>query len=306
MKKLSLWLITLFFISGLVNFNVAQENRVNPKIWSQSYWQQMAEKGLVELAKPGQLPAAEYSGSQIRAITVDTDDSPDVPVTTNPNTTQSENSIFVNPLNNDKVLNSNNSTDNPVSTVFGTSAFMTTDGGQTWAGQIQGTGGPNSGDPAAVISLNGRYYVGYIADNLGQGVAHSTDEGNTWTHVQVAPNPGSIADKNHLWIDNSPTSPHEGNLYSAWTDFGGANNEEIVISRSTDNGLTWSTLQNISAAVNAGSHNQGVNISTGPNGEVYVAWAIYDSFPADETAIGFTVSTDGGQTFAPAQRIITN
>ncbi|NIW49928.1 MAG: hypothetical protein GWN14_01780, partial [candidate division Zixibacteria bacterium] len=105
---------------------------------------------------------------------------------------------------------------------------------------------------------------------------------------------------------NSPSSPYEGNLYSAWTDFGGPYNEEIVISRSTDDGLSWSPRQEISSAVNAGSHNQGVNISSGPNGEVYVTWAIYDSFPADETAIGFTVSTDGGQTFAPAQRIITN
>ncbi len=48
-----------------------------------------------------------------------------------------------------------------------------------------------------------------------------------------------------------------------------------------------STPINISAAVNAGSHNQGVNIQTGPDGEVYVAWAIYDAFPTDETATGF-------------------
>jgi hypothetical protein len=212
----------------------------------------------------------------------------------------------VNPLDNNKILNSNNSTDFPVNLIFGTSGFFSTDGGQTWGGQKQGTGGNNSGDPAAAIDLTGRYYVGYIAVNDGQGVAYSTDEGLTWTHSQVANAGGSLLDKNHLWVDNSPVSPHAGNLYSAWTDFGGPHNEDIALSRSTDGGLSWSTPVNISAAVASGSHDQGVNIETGPNGEVYAAWAIYDSWPSDETAIGFAKSTDGGATFQPATRIITN
>jgi hypothetical protein len=61
---------------------------------------------------------------------------------------------------------------------------------------------------------------------------------------------------------------------------------------------------NVSAACVAGSHNQGVNIQTGPAGNVYVCWAIYDSWPSDETAIGFARSTDGGLSFDPAERII--
>jgi len=62
----------------------------------------------------------------------------------------------------------------------------------------------------------------------------------------------------------------------------------------------------ISTAVNAGSHNQGVNIQTGPDGQVYALWAIYDSWPSDECALGFARSLDGGATFTPATRIITN
>ena len=306
MPKVKLWLSFIFIVLFLASVSFSQESRVDTRIWSISYWQKMVQAGLIEAPENVPVAPAQFTGSKIKARSVLINDSPDVPVTTDPNTTQSENSIFVNPLDNNKVLNSNNSTPYPVSTVYGTSGFMTADGGLTWTGQVQGTGGPNSGDPATAIDLNGTYFVGYIADNSGQGVARSYDEGQTWTHAQVAPNPGSLADKNHMWVDNSPASPHAGNVYSSWTDFGGPHDSEIVFSRSTDGGITWSPRIEISTAVNAGSHNQGVNITTGPNGEVYVFWAIYDSWPSDESAIGMAVSTDGGATFAPAVRIINN
>ena len=62
----------------------------------------------------------------------------------------------------------------------------------------------------------------------------------------------------------------------------------------------------LSTAVSAGSHNQGVNIQTGPNGEVYVVWTVYDSWPSDETAMALATSTDGGNNFGASSRIITN
>ena len=291
-------------------FAQQKNQEIDHRIWSKTYWMKLAEQGLVEVAPQSTLTPAVYTGSKMNARTVLVDDGPDVlvlPAGVDPGTTtQSENSVFVNPLDNDKVFNSNNSTPWPVAGIFGTSGIVSTDGGATWGGQIEGTGGSNSGDPAAVIDLSGVYRVGYIAANSGNGAAFSTDEGATWTHVQVAPNPGSLADKNHLWVDNSPTSPHEGNLYATWTDFGGPNDSEIVISRSTDGGLTWSPRVNISSAVNAGSHNQGVHTSTASNGDVYVFWTVYDAFPADETAMAMAKSTDGGATFSPATRIITN
>jgi hypothetical protein len=39
---------------------------------------------------------------------------------------------------------------------------------------------------------------------------------------------------------------------------------------------------------------------------VYAAWSIYDDWPADETAIGFARSFNGGATFMPATRILSN
>ncbi|MFH1120746.1 MAG: T9SS type A sorting domain-containing protein [Bacteroidota bacterium] len=285
-----------------------EKYKVDTRIDNMSYWRRMASLGLVPVAPYVKALPARYTGSQLNGKSTMTEDSPDVPVT-NVSSTQSENSIFVDPNNNQALLQSNNSTPDPVSGIYGANGFLSNDAGSTWGGSVQGAGGENSGDPSTAIGLNGWYYVGYIHSSGGQGVSYSTDQGQTWTPVLAAPSPGgwgTLLDKNHMWIDNSPVSSYSGYLYDAWTNFGGSNDAQIEINRSSDQGLTWSTPVNISTAVNAGSHNQGVNISTGPNGEVYAAWAIYDEWPSDETAIGMAKSLDGGATWQPATRIINN
>lgn len=287
---------------------VQEKYKVDTRIDNMSYWRRMASLGLVPVAHEYAAPFGKYTGSKLTGKSVMTEDSPDVPVTT-VNSTQSENSIFVNPNSPTSVLNSNNSTPNPVSNIYGANDFWSTDAGTTWDGHVQGAGGSNSGDPTTAISLSGRYYVGYIHSSGGQGVSYSDNQGVSWTPVLVAPSPsgwGALLDKNHMWIDNSISSPYEGNLYDAWTNFGGSNDSEIEVSRSTNDGVTWSSAVNVSSAVNAGSHNQGVNLHTGPNGEVYAIWAIYDSWPSDEKAIGIAKSFDGGITWQPATRIINN
>ncbi len=288
--------------------------KFNSRIDEIEYWVEAAKEGIVPFNQANKdLTPAVYTGSKIHSKSVLYDDSPDVPTYPNNDMTQSENSVFVDPNNDQFVLNSNNSTSwsgGSIGTLFGTSGLTTNDGGLNWGGEAQSTGGNNSGDPAAAIDLNGRMYVGFISSSGGQGVAYSDNQGSTWTAKQVAPGPGGwdILDKNHLWVDNSSSSPYAGNVYSAWTDFGSSspNYGDIMLSRSTDGGETWETPVNISAGVNSGSHDQGVNIQTGPNGEVYVIWAIYDSWPSDETAIGFAKSTDGGATFSTATRAIEN
>ncbi len=278
---------------------------LDTRIDKMKYWRKAAELGLTPVEPYHPVPMGDFKGSRINAKGVVRDDSPDVPVT-NVNSTQSENSIFVNPNNTDHVLQSNNSTQNPVGQLYGANYFFSLDFGQTWGGSVQGAGGANSGDPTTAINLNGRQFVGYIHSNGGQGVSYS-DNGTSWTPVLCAnASGGGLLDKNHMWIDNSPTSPYVGNLYNAWTDFYGPNDTDIEIMRSTNAGVSWTGKQNISSAVNAGSHNQGVNIQTGPNGEVYVVWSIYDSWPSDEKALGFAKSTNGGVTYTPATRIINN
>jgi PKD repeat protein len=278
--------------------------KIDTRIDNMNYWRKMADSGFVYVTPFMNVAPAVFTGSRIESPMVMTSDSPDVPTTT-VNSTQSENSVFVNPTNNLSLTNSNNSTQNPVGSLYGADYLLSTDGGTTWGGSVNGAGGGNSGDPAAAIGLTGRQYIGFIDGASGQSVAWSDDDGGTWTSVVAATQNGDLLDKNHLWIDNGTLSPHEGNIYVAYTDFGAAG-YPIEITRSTNDGLSYSTPLSISTAVAAGSHCQGVNIQTGPNGEVYVIWAIYDSWPSDETSIGMAKSTDGGVTFAPATRIISN
>jgi hypothetical protein len=313
MKKFYiLTLATLILTNGYVysqkeaqhQKDAERAKKVDTRVDNLGYWRKMAALGLATPNPIIPVKPAVYVGSEIRAFSVITDDSPDVPVATG-SSTQSENSLFVHPGDNQVVVNSNNSTPNPVSGIYGANSTETYDGGLSWDGSVEGAGGSNSGDPVALVGLDGTYYIGAISNSGGQMVARSTNQGSSYIAANVA-NGVDLLDKNHLWIDNSLVSPYSNNLYDAWTDFGGSANNNIGFSRSTNGGVNWSAQVNLSSAVNAGSHCQGVNINTGPNGEVYVIWSVYDGWPTDETAIGMTRSFDGGATFAPATRIIQN
>ena len=290
---------------------VPPKYKVDTRIDNMGYWRQCAALGLVPVAPNVNIPKAIYTGSRLITRGVSVIDSPDVCITTEPSaSTQSENSIVVDPTNGNRLINSNNSTPQPSNgSVKGADWFETEDKGTTWAGSVEGPGGSNSGDPAAVINHNGRWFVGYIDNASGQSVSYTDNQGASWTISKVANKPsgfGNMLDKNHLWVDISASSQYKGNLYCAYTPFGGSNDSEIEVSRSITNGSTWEAGINVSSAVNAGSHCQGVNMKSGPDGEAYAAFAIYDSWPSDEKAIGFAKSLDGGATWLPATRAITN
>ncbi len=284
------------------------QEKLDTRFDNMGYWNRMIELGVTKGNPPVPFKPAEFKGTEISGKGVMVQDSPDVAVTSLTNVTQTENSIFVDPDNNQYVLNSNNSTSwngSSAGTLYGADYLQTANGGASWGGSTTGAGGSNSGDPTTAINRAGRQFVGYITSAGGMGTAYS-DNGTSWTAVTVY-STGS-QDKNHMWIDNTTTSPYQNYLYNAWVDLqtGSANYADIIFSRSTNNGVSWSSVINLSNAINAGSHNQGVNIQTGPNGEVYTVWAVYDSWPADETAIGFAKSTNGGVSFAAPTRIITN
>lgn len=296
--------VILFSCSPTLIFSQEKTKEIDTRIDNWRYWQEKAEQGIIEFnpefkTKP---PVIQYDiMSEAKSGAINT---PDVLIVSGTGMNQSENSVFVNPMNNQISLNGNNSFLGVVSPA-GANAMFTFDGGLTWTGGPSAPLSGNMGDPAMAIGLDGNSYAGHIASGFNQGVNISPDNGTTWSSSTVASGLG-LLDKNHLWIDNSPSSPHEGNLYSAWTQFGGpaAGQSEVSITRSTDNGTTWSTPIVVSTGVSAGNLNQGVHIQTGPNGEVYVVWAIYDgSVNAGENAIGFCMSTDGGLTYTPAVRI---
>jgi hypothetical protein len=216
------------------------------------------------------------------------------------NTAQSEMSVDIHPTNNNIIFASANASNWPVSTIYGTGVYWSLDASTNWTGFDIPPFGSNSGDPVSVIGLDGKFYENYISGPGGQGVAVSTNNGVNWNTYTVAPNPGSLADKNHFMVDKHPTSPNLHRAYCVWTDFGGALDGEVVLRYSTNFGQTWTSSINISGSLTplSSAFAQGANVQTGPNGEVYVTYAIYDANWLDgEDAIGFSKSTDGGITW---------
>ena len=227
------------------------------------------------------------------------------------NTTQSELSIDIHPTNPNILFAGSNGTSWPVTGVYGTGVYWSHNAGSIGLvliilHHILDTG--NSGDPAAVIGLNGNFYMGYIRNAGGQGVSVSTNNGSTWSSYIAGTDPssGDLLDKNHLWVDKKTGSPYANRVYDAWTHFvtGSASENQVVINYSSNNGVNWSPFVDLSTSLSPGSHAQGVNIHTGPNGEVYATFAVYDNWGTGiygEDAIGFAKSTDGGVTWTKAR-----
>ncbi len=316
MKKLKL-VVSLFIILILAISNAtAQQNKllkvrknkdgkttvVNTGIDNLGYWMNLAKQGYVPYNPVKKSAPAKYLGSRINSSATDYEDSPDILIHDG-NNTQTEISVFVDPNDNQHILNSNNSTDwsgSSVSDVYGTSGFFSSDGAETWNGDEHGTGGQNNGDPATAIDLDGKLFVGAIANgSMQQNVSYSLNDGTTWTSVITGSS--SNLDKNHLWVDNSPTSPYKGYLYDAWTNFNNSP-ERVEVVRSTDHGLTWSTPKVISNS----PFDHGVNLSTDAQGNVYAVWAEYNGGGTTEDAYGMSKSTDGGATWSAVNDIITN
>ncbi|MBZ0199893.1 MAG: T9SS type A sorting domain-containing protein [Ignavibacteriaceae bacterium] len=310
MRNFQKALCAILLLSAVVFSALAQETTL-PKIWSKVNFDPDAKP--FDLNGYQYIPAPDVKRF-VRVGNIEAVVEPNYrPYPTN-NTTQSEMSVDVHPLNADIIFGSANTTNWPVTLLYGTGGYITTDGGTSWSGFDNPPYGSNSGDPASVIGTNGYFYEGFIdagANDAGQGIARSTDNGASWTRYVVGnapPGINDLLDKNHLTVDKKVGSPYENRVYAAWTAFvtGSPNDINLEFRYSTNFGQSWSAVKNISSAINAGSHNQGVNLSTGPNGEVYATWAVYDNWSAStygEDAMGFAKSTDGGDTWSPAQRI---
>lgn len=114
---------------------------------------------------------------------------------------------------------------------------------------------------------------------------------------------GRFNDKSSLKVDDWVGSPHEGNVYVSWTLFPGAGQDQILFSRSTDHGATFSKPIKISKDIAAA---QGSDVAVAPNGDVYVVWRQFAFVASGVTnAIISVKSTDGGKTFTNPRTIAT-
>ncbi len=168
-----------------------------------------------------------------------------------------------------------------------------TDGGTTWShgflpGLTTGEGtGPYDAASDPVVAYDAKHGVWMVASlpisNASQTpavvVSRSTD-GLTWQNPISADTTSASSDKNWIVCDGWATSPHYGNCYLEWDD--PLHKGEILMSTSTDGGLTWA------APLPTADLAQGIGGQplVQPNGTVVV--------PIETSAISAFSSNDGG------------
>jgi hypothetical protein len=172
--------------------------------------------------------------------------------------------------------------------------YISTDGGATWTANDQlPNSGIGFGDPCVAFDAADNSYMlnlGVLAPFATNEILSQTsdNEGSTWSsQVPVAGSPSSAGFDKEMGgaIDVSATSPFVNFFYSAWTNFdvdqGFSLNPALQFNRSTDGGSTFST-----PIVLKSGFNHGASVATGPNGEVYVAWADYTGIGSNPMTIG--------------------
>ncbi len=235
---------------------------------------------------------------------------------------QNESSIAVNPLNPKNLIASAvDYRDNSSTWVY-----VSDDGGKSWRNinlKKPFTGWASTNDPSVFFANDGTGYLvyggfgnvtsspaGLVGEN-GVFISRTTDEGKTWeSHLPVILHRGAMTldsafeDKYYIQVDNSNNSQYHSHLYVPWKRVTPRDSAtQIVISKSTNQGSSWSAPIPLSPRLSGSSEDTTFGQSfplatTGPNGEVYVVWN-----NGIAHGIGFAKSLDGGQTYTPPKII---
>ncbi len=176
-----------------------------------------------------------------------------------------------------------------VGSSFGQGCYVSTNGGLNWYGTDLMPNMPSStSDPAPAIDKNGVFVfttLNTVATAFMIG-AYSTNYGVNWSTPFTIY--ASSSDKNLSCSDDVPTSPYYGRSYTVWTKW--SSPYPIMISYTTNSGVSWSTAQQIN---NPTTTSQGCDVVVGPNpaGVVYVCWSKQST---TSIGVGFAKSTNGG------------
>lgn len=194
---------------------------------------------------------------------------------------------------------------------FNTTKFaVSTDNGVTWRDRFvpilsstrfpitsDGTAWEANSDPVVAIDKLGNVYLSNLyfnGSNLANGVYVSVanlSSGVNFSAARTYPvathlDPATPLSEDKEWIATDNTnSGNSGNVYVSWTRFiqdaaGNLLSDFIVLSRSTDQGKTWSPPVRISQPGFDGFV-QGSQVAVGPRGEVYVAFELCCFFNSD-------------------------
>ncbi|MCB0762319.1 MAG: exo-alpha-sialidase [Flavobacteriales bacterium] len=185
--------------------------------------------------------------------------------------------------------------------------YVSEDGGQSWEkDQLESKYGV-FGDPCVVAGAKGDFYYLHLSDpkGLNRGsdawldrivCQRSRDKGDNWSDgASIGLN--GTADQDKEWAVVAPSGKR---IYTTWTQFDKYDSREpgdstlILFSCSNRRAQRWSKPVRISAkagdCVDDDQTVEGAVPAVGPNGEIYVAWAL-------NSDIWFDKSTDGGKTW---------
>ena len=207
--------------------------------------------------------------------------------------------------------------------------YRSTDNGQTWSGGYlpgfdtigRTSGGDPSLDYGPRLCASGSFsfscgtviYYGSLADPFAEfageqvTVSRSYDDGASWANPVQATNTDNKSDfDDHSWIavDHTSGSPHFGRVYLNWAVFcntcAGNGNVKLYVAHSDDEGRTWSSAVQVSAA-NSNTpqgYRETGQIAVSSNGVVEAFWtenADATNYPSLQVV---ATSTDGGNTFS--------
>jgi hypothetical protein len=137
----------------------------------------------------------------------------------------------------------------------------------------------------------------------GNAVAVTFDGGQTWQTRSLPGTTkatgGNYPDAADPWLAFTPN----GDLFAESEGFGtGTGNNDVLINKSTEGGLTWSDAVQINPNTNAqsdrGSDKPSITADPTHPGYVYAAWTV-----EGDSATSFTRTVDGGQTWEPSRII---
>ncbi|MFK8045507.1 MAG: sialidase family protein [Crocinitomicaceae bacterium] len=202
---------------------------------------------------------------------------------------QVEPSIYINPSDNKKIVAGSVMND----------YYYSKDGGKTWKSKsIYSKYGVN-GDPCLLVDKKGFYYYFHLSNLKGERLKGGivcersrTVKGRFKKESHTVVN-GKYHDKQ--WAVSNPIN---GEIYLTWTQFDAYNSGDardrsnILFSKSSDYGKTWSSpkiISKFSGDCKDDDHTaEGAVPAVGPNGEIYVSWSRSEK-------IYFNKSLDGGE-----------
>ncbi len=212
-----------------------------------------------------------------------------------------EPSIFVNPKHTNQMIAGSNM-------AF---YYYSNDGGYSWQSGTLSSSYGEMGDPCLVIDTAGNFCYFHLSNpTFGNWIDRivcqkSMDGGQTWSDgTYMGLNGTKAQDKPWAVVD-----PSNNTIYVSWTQFDqyGTTNQNdssvILISKSTDDGQTWSPAKRINRVagdcLDEDNTVEGAVPAVGPNGEVFVSWA-------GPLGIVFNKSLDGGETWMDTNIFVTD